>query len=348
MLGPLLFGVAAFVCILMAGGPLLKFVNYAFDGVPIPKLVYLFFLSLPPLIVVSLPMSMLIAALLGFGRLSNDSELTAMYAGGLSLWRIMLPILLLATFVSLVAVVFNERVVPWTVDEAYRMKESIGKGVREQRQIELPQYLNDRIVARVYADSFDPATKELKGVSAVFFDERSRVSRVASAPKAVYADDNNWTLYDATVHEIRPDQPAPSAHFREYRLRLLQPPSRIVDVGKKVADMSMRELRQTITYNNEYALPTSELWTAWWNRLSMPFAAVVFTLTGIPLAIRRSRTSSGLGFGVSIVIIFLYWLLWSYTTKLGNYGQLPPFVAAWFANGVGAVLGVVLLARAPK
>ena len=79
----------------------------------------------------------------------------------------------------------------------------------------------------------------------------------------------------------------------------------------------------------------------------MPFASVVFALIGLPLGVRPQRTSSGLGLGLSIVIIFLYYVIWSFSSRFGA-GLVPAFLASWSAHLLGLAVGGYLLSRAPK
>lgn len=348
LMGPLLFGVAAFVSILAASRPLLELTNLAFQGVPLFTLAWLFLLSLPPMVVLTLPMSMLLATLLGFGRLSTDSELVAMYAGGLSLYRAARPVLALAFVIMGLTILLNEAVVPWSIDAAKSLKTSLEQGAKEQRDFLLPQRKNGVLTAMIKASHFDPGSRIMNDVSAVFYEE-SRPVRVVYARAAKYQDEQNWLLFDAEMYELSPDHVAPLVRTREQSIRIQQNPAEFADASKKPTELSMKQLNRAIrraTLEGDSNL-ADEYRVAWWNRLAVPFASVVFAIIGLPLGLRSHRTSGGLGLGMSIVIIFLYWVVWNFSSKFGAT-QLPPFLASWLANLLGLGIGGLLVARAPK
>lgn len=352
LLGPMVFGVAAFVSILVAGRPLQDIMKLAFQGVEPALLVRLFLLLLPPIIVMTLPMSMLLATLMGFGRLSGDSETVAMYAGGVSLYRLAIPVVVLALAVMALTITVNEKVAPWSIDASDRLRDRIEGQVSQQKHValKLPQYAGNEVSGMVLADLFTPRTGVLESVKA--YEQRDGVpTRVLWAKKAVHKTDNHWKLTEGWYQDVGPNaKGSPLVAFAEWDITIQQTPAEIEAEGKKPAEMSMAQLTRKIASLNRdgRGAETNEYEVAWWNRLAMPFACVVFALVGLPLGLRPQRTSGGLGLGLSIVIIFLYWVVWYYTGNLGAKNVLPPFVASWFANFLGIGIGAALLVRAPK
>lgn len=350
LIWPMLFGIAAFVSILVAGKPLMELTKLAFEGVATRDVLTLFLLSLPALIVLTLPMSMLLSTLLGFGRLSGDSEMVAMYAGGLSLYRAMAPVLALALAVTAVTVALNEAVVPWSVDTANALKQRIEGQVKDQKEVELrlPQYNGSKLTGIIRAGKFAPRTGAMANVSVTYFDDGQPV-RIVFAKSATRKDDFHWVLRDGWYRDLA-DSSAPMGYFQQWNITVQQTLAEMRDQSKKPTEMSMAQLRRYIGALNRQGqiteIPQYEV--AWWNHLAVPFAAVVFAMIGVPLGIRPQRASGGLGLGLSIVIIFLYWVVWDYSSKLGGLGTLPPFIASWLANILGIGVGGALLARAPK
>jgi lipopolysaccharide export system permease protein len=84
------------------------------------------------------------------------------------------------------------------------------------------------------------------------------------------------------------------------------------------------------------------------DKLSLPFASLMFAVLGTPLGIRRHRSGKALGFGISILVIFGYYTLWHSMSILGENGMVPPFVAAWVANVVALMVGLWLTIRASR
>lgn len=352
LLGPLLFGVAAFVTILAAGGPLMELTKLAFQGVAGLDILTLFALSLPAFVVLTLPMSMLLAALLGFGRLSGDSEMVAMYASGMSLYRAAVPVVLLAALMTGLTIFLNEAVVPRSIEAANRLEDRLKAQVREQKQLELrlPQY-NGRSeeVGIVRAQTFDPRTGEMGKITVQYF-LRGVPVRVLYAESATRSSEYHWTLRNGWYRDLRPDSTAPAGSFTAWDLRIQQTLGEMEDQSRKPREMSLAQLQRHLglLHRQGRYSETPPYEVAWWNRFALPFACVVFALVGMPLGLRPHRTSGGLGLGMSIVIIFIYWVVWEYTGNMGAQGRLPPFVASWLANGLGLGVGLALLARAPK
>ena len=113
ILGPFIFGVAAFSSIFIGTSTLFKIAQYMTKfGAPFSVAVKLFFYSLPGIIALTFPMSMLLASLLSMGRLSGSSEIIAMKSSGVSFYRLTAPVFLVAFLVSVFTVVFNEKFVP--------------------------------------------------------------------------------------------------------------------------------------------------------------------------------------------------------------------------------------------
>jgi lipopolysaccharide export system permease protein len=249
-------------------------------------------------------------------------------------------------------VTINEKVAPWSIDEVDRLRDQIEGQVSQQKHqvLKLPQYASDEVTGMVLADLFTPRTGVLESVKA--YEQRNGVpTRVLWAKKAVHKTKNDWKLIGGWYQDVGPNaNGSPLVAFAEWDITIQQSAAEIEAEGKKPAEMSMAQLTRKIASLNRdgRGAETQEYEVAWWNRLAMPFASVVFALVGLPLGLRPQRTSGGLGLGLSIVIIFLYWVVWYYTGNLGAKNVLPPFVASWMANFLGIGIGTALLVRAPK
>ena len=113
LLGPLLFGIAAFTAVSLSVGAVFELVRrVAESGLPLLAAVNVLLLRLPSFLVLSFPMATLMATLLAYSRLSGSSELTALRSVGVSTRRMVLPALALALVMSLMTFVFNDAIVP--------------------------------------------------------------------------------------------------------------------------------------------------------------------------------------------------------------------------------------------
>ncbi|MCX7924454.1 MAG: LptF/LptG family permease, partial [Fimbriimonadales bacterium] len=201
LLPPLLFGVGLFTALVFAGGYVFMITEYAVKGVPLPLVIELALLYLPQIAVRTLPMGMLLATLLSFGRLSSDWEITAIRASGVSLRRMMAPVFWLSLLVSLAAIGFNETLVPWATERAAQIRASILEQLRltEQQAFGFPQFREGRLDSYVIvAGGRDPQTQELFQVTLLKYStgQQREPEVVLYAERARWDSENQWTLYN--------------------------------------------------------------------------------------------------------------------------------------------------------
>jgi len=88
--------------------------------------------------------------------------------------------------------------------------------------------------------------------------------------------------------------------------------------------------------------------TELFNRSAIPFAGVIFAIIGAPLGMQSHRSSSSVGLGISLVVILLYYAIYSFMLTLGRGGVINGFIAAWSPNIIGMLFGAILIFRARK
>jgi lipopolysaccharide export system permease protein len=345
---PFLVGVAAFTAILMGTNLLFQLAKLALSGVPLAKVLRLFFLGLPAFVVLTFPMSMLFSSLMAFGRLSGESEMVAMFASGISLYRMLIPVCIIAALVCGLTWEFNELVVPWASRSAETLKEEVGQ-VQPRTRVILPQYEpgGDRLIRLALASGYDSKKQALTDVNFMQFSH-GQLTFAVTAPTARFTGGKIWEFYDATVWEGEFTHKVKSVRYDIGRA-----PDEVKSGQPKPEQMTYEELRNYIRHQaddgirgplilqNEVELQ---------RKIALPFTSLVFAAVGAPLGIRPSRRSSGfgLGLGFSVLIIFAFYVMTSYLEVLGGQGGLDPVLAAWIPNLVTFGFGVVLLLRAPK
>lgn len=348
LLWPFLVGVAAFTAILMGTSMLFQLARMAAAGVPLLTVLKLFMLGLPALVVLTFPMSMLFSSLMAFARLSGESELVAMFASGINLFRMMVPILLLSLAVAAVTWQFNEEIVPRSSRSAVELRNEVNQ-VPAQTRITLPQYEDNKMVRLVLANEFDPARREMKGVFFLKFENEVPVLDV-SAPVALYDEDRGeWEFRNSTVRQITPDGVRYIKTDRAF-YNIGRRPEEIQRSKIKPEQMTYAELNDRIADLRRQGLPTQEDEVNLQRKLALPFTSLVFATIGVPLGIRPSRRASGfgIGLGLSIIVIFIFYVLSSYLAALGGGGIIDPAMAAWLPNLITLAFGLFLLARAPR
>lgn len=346
--GPFIFGVAAFSSIFIASSVLFRIAQYITKyGAPASSLIRLFIYSLPEIINYTFPMSMLLASLLSFGRLSASSEITAMKSGGIGFFRLAAPVFIVAFCVSIFSVVFAEKVVPasklaYSNIIYYEIEKNTKP--RAQDHIVIKSVSSGNIERLTYARRFDEGKGVLENVTIEEFD-RDQLISVQKAEKAEWAD-GKWILKNGMVYELSKDEGVSrTMRFNEQILPLDTKPRDVSREQKKPDQMTIKELRQHIHVLKSQYLSTDKYAMEMYQRVTIPMASLVFAMIGTPLGLQPQRSSSSIGLGLSIIIIFIYYTIMTLTTALGQGGAIPPLLAAWAPNLVGIAVGIWLMKK---
>ena len=349
--GPFFFGIAAFSSIFIGTNVLFRIAKYiAQYGAPVLAVVKLFLASLPEIIHYTLPMSMLLASLLAFGKHSASREIVAMRAGGISFARLMLPVIFVALIVTAVAFALGEYVVP-----ASRLayQSILRNEIEREAKPASEQHVVIKVVSRgelnqlIYARRFDEASGRMEEIVVQDF-EKGELARMEMADYAIYVE-GRWTLYNGQINELNSDgQISRVITFDKQQLPMLNPPKQLAANQKKPENMSIGELRQQIGVLKKQFEMTSRLKLELYQRYALPFSVLMCALIGSPLGLQPQRSSSSMGFGLSVVIVLIYYVFLSVCTTLGQSGKIPPLLAAWIPNLIGFSVGAFFIRKASR
>ena len=346
-----LFGICAFSAVFIGSGTLFRIARYITDyGASFPSVVKIFFYGLPSIIIWTFPMSMLLATLLTFGRLSSSSEITAMKSCGIGFSRIAAPAILLGFLVSQGAIAFNEYVVPWANTSYNNVLNYEIKGnleMKSQEHIILKDFADGKIKRLVYAREYNADLNQLLGVTLQDFDLDGKVSIVENADYAEW-DGRVWTLHNGMVYDITNGKTSHTMRFDKQQFPVSASPREIVREQKKPEELTMKELKAQIEIMRTQFVNTSKLETELYQRFSVPMASLVFALIGVPLGLQPTRNSSSMGFALSVIIIFLYYAIMTLSNAIARGGIIAPAYAVWIPNIIGLFAGLVLIRRASR
>ena len=345
-----IFGICAFSAVFIGSGTLFRIAQYITEyGASVTSVIKIFVLSLPGVVIWTFPMSMLLASLLTIGRLSGNSEITAMKSCGISFYRIATPAIILGAFVSVFAVGFNEYVVPWS-NEAYRnVLEYEIKGnlsPQSQEHIIIKEIKQGKIEKLVYARQFVAESNTMEGIAMQSF-EQGELKHVENAEYAEWKD-NMWTMHNGMIYDVADGKSQHTMRFDTQVLPINESPRQIVQSQKKPEEMTMKELSEQIGIMKSQYVNTSKLETELHQRMTIPMASLIFTLVGVPLGMQPNRNSSSMGFVMSIIIIFIYYSLMTMAGAIAQGGMVNPMLAVWLPNIVGLLAGGYLMRRMAK
>ena len=363
LLGPLLFGIAAFTAVSLSGGAGFELVRrVAESGLPVLAAVNVLLLRLPSFLVLSFPMATLMATLLAYSRLSGSSELTALRSVGVSTRRMVLPALALALVMSLLTFVFNDAIVPRAnLAATNSLERALGKAIATEQSdnalysrftdVKLPTGENVSVMTHIFF-----AKKFVKGV---MFDvtlldlSRDGYRQMLTALIGKWDDQKGmWEFTNGRITNIDiATGSTTSASFDRYLYPFTRDPIEVAqlptDASTMTVGQALRAERLLLEANN--TKEARRLRVRIQEKFAFPAICLVFGLIGSSLGVRpNSRTSRSQGFGISVLLIFGYYLMSFIFSSLGVTGTLMPFLAAWLPVLIGLAGGLWLLRQASR
>ncbi|MFW5897595.1 MAG: LptF/LptG family permease [Halanaerobium sp.] len=354
LIAPFLFGVAAFTGIFIGTDLIFELTEFYTEwGVDVFTLIRLFFLMLPEIIVLTFPMASLLGTIMAYNRLSGDSEITAMRAGGVSIISLVLPALIMGLITSGVTIGISEFLVPNANYQSEQIMYQARHGEqRPETQYDLFLTPMDSSTRRpdymLYAHSFNGENGVMEDVVVQSFEDGSPDS-VLQAERAEWLNDG-WHFYNGTVYFLDRENRQPALEFSTYRSREeIHSPTQAGKLGKDIDEMNIRELNEHIALKEEQGRTAYEERVEMHHRFSIPLASFIFALLAAPLGIKPQRSAgSATGFGISIIVIFIYYVLMTVGDALGSQGSIQPWLGAWLQNIVIFIVGAGMLVRTAK
>ena len=309
------------------------------------QVVAYFAYKIPLILFQVIPAGLLLATLITLIQLARNSELTAMMAGGVSLVRIVTPILVTAALFSAFSFALNEYVVPVTTERAETIKEVDVKGKKARTRTKIKdrwyKYPDGIYNLRVYRST----KKKIEGFSLFDINERFQIIRRIDAESGLWVEDG-WEFQNVTVRYFDRNRLVGTESHDVLRLDLGARPKDFATVPKEPDEMNYRELTAYIRRIEQEGLDVTPYRVALQGKLSFPLVGFIMALLAIPFALRTGRQGGvALGIGIAVILAAVFWIALSAMISLGNTGALPPLVAAWSAQVVFLALGAVLLVR---
>lgn len=353
VVGPFLGGMVFFTFIFLMFQALRLaeiFIVHGVSGVILLKMSALLALQFLP---AALPVAFLISVLMAFGRLSSDSELVAMKASGLGIWRLSAPVLLLSFAVGAFSLMLSTNWVPWAERESLDLTIRISN-TKVASSIKEGTFTSGFFDLLIYAEKVDTNTNRLKRV--FIYDERE-----AKNPMTVVA---KWgeiipvktptelgaaavlKLYDGSIHRSEiADKSYQKIEFGEYRLYLK------IDEGSpngswKPNMIPQNELIKVIKRTDLKTIEGREMRGEFWRRYSVAFSPILFVFLGIGFGTIRTRAVRAGAALVAFVTLLLYWTIQTYATLLIFEGRVPPALAMQLPNIAVSIAAIFAFRRA--
>lgn len=344
-LGGPFFGSLFVSTFILAAGNIIQTADMVVNkGVELAQVIMIFLLFLPYVLIFTIPISVLAAVLLGFGRLSGDNELTALRTSGMSIYKLIVPVFVCGFIISLMNVPLNDKVLPQSEFAARKLLKTVG--------IKHPAAM---LEPGIFVKGFKNYIIFIHGVNGntiedirIYEPQEGRPTRSIIARRGeIITEPGESTvklkLEDGTADEIVPDKPNDfyKLSFKEYFMTLnLEDGLGTGKIEKKAREKSIKELRGDIISLKKKKVSAVPLEVELHKKIALAFSNFVFVLAGIPLAITTHRREKFVGFGLAIVLFLVYWGIMLTGIALSIRGIVPAWAGVWSANALLSAVGI--------
>ena len=296
------------------------------------------------------PLSILLAVLITFGLLQRSNEITAIKATGISLYRIVVPVLIASMLVAGVLFLSDQLYLPYTNKRQDALRNQIkGKPaqtyLRPERQWMFGQHSDI-----YYYQFFDPDRDVFGGISVFQFDPSTfQITHRITADRARWSDKmGRW------VYEQGWERSLSGSAIESYRKfdaatypELTEAPAYFKKEIKQSSEMNYEELRRYIYDLEQSGFDVVRLRVQLQKKIAYPLITLVMAVLAIPFALSAGKRSALAGIATAIGIGVVYWTISGLFEAMGNLSQLPPAVAAWSPDLVFGLIGGYLILRIP-
>ncbi len=315
---------------------------------------YLFNLT-PSMVYLITPLSVLITVLVVFGGLNRSNELTAMKATGISVYRIVVPILAIASVLAVSLFFFDETYIPG----ANRRQEAL-RAVIKGRPAQTFQRPDEKWMFGIekpglpghifYYQFFDPDHDRFANISVFTFKPGTfeLQKRLFAASATWDAGRSAWVFKQGWQRSFAGDEVQDYNTFTSTTVGgLVEQPQYFKRDPRQSSEMSFAELSRYIHGLRQSGFDTMRLRVQLNHKLAYPLITLVMAVLAVPFALSMGRSGSLAGVAVAIGVAIVYWVTSSTLEAMGNVNVLPAMLAAWSPDLLFALVGSYLLLRTP-
>jgi LPS export ABC transporter permease LptG/LPS export ABC transporter permease LptF len=301
------------------------------------------------------PLAVLVSVLVTFGVLNRNSEIIAMKATGISIYRLVVPVVGIAAILAVSLFLFDDSYLP----QANRRQEAL-RNIIKGRPAQTVLHPEQRWIfgqpnagepGRIfYYQFFDPVKQEFANLSVFEFDPSTfAITRRIFASRVYWdSDRGTWSFQNGWERDIQGEN---STAYREFTqttfAELHEDPGYFTKEEKQSQEMNFGELERYISALRQSGFDTMRLRVALWHKLADPLVAIVMAGLAIPFALSMGKRGSLTGIAVAIGVALTYFVADSLFRALGNVNYLPAAIAAWSPLVLFGLVGGYLLLRTP-
>jgi len=293
---------------------------------------------IPYIFVLTLPIGTLLATLLVIGEMGSAYELVAIKAAGISMYRVASPLLRLGLFVSIVALLLAELVVPRSNEARAQILQVSPSGFLGGQMHHITR--QDRAGYILYAGYYDRAERRARNVAIVQVTGDKARRRIDA--EEMQWDEEGWLLLSATDRTLTEDDGKLTTHPRMRLPTLTIRPEDLTRVDKLPEQMSFLELSDYIERMRLVGGNASRWLVDLHLKIAFPFASLMMVWLGFPVAARTWRGGKAIYIGLTLIIGFLFFVCVRSGQALGRSGDINSVLGAWGADALFFVIGLLL------
>ncbi len=361
---PMIFAISAFTVISLSVGVMFDLIRKIVEfGLPLFLALKVLFFSLPSFLVLSFPMAVLLSTLLAYGKLSSNSELLALKSLGIKTSRIISPAIALSIFMTGLTFYFNDNLVPRSNKLAETtLRAGMGSsfsgetqkynimfaryGSRINASSKKPTKSNTHLTHIFYASLFE--NNIMKGVTVLDYS-REDIQQILKADSAKFDKKNSsWIFSKGSIVSIDPRGQTTNIKFKEYTYPFVEGPLELAKVPKDATEMTLKQALEAekIYKKTGNQKEIRRIQVRIQEKFTLPFACLVFGLIGSSLGSKSNlRSSKSQGFGLSVILILIYYVMSFIFSSFGVKGILTPILAAWLPVLISLAGGIYLLRK---
>jgi lipopolysaccharide export system permease protein len=299
-------------------------------------------LLIPRFLVYSLPIASLLAVLITTGIASKWNETLIVRASGGSLKRLFLSFLVVGLLITLLGFFLNEVVVPASTRKASWIRNvKILKRSQRITYSERALWMRGLDGSLIRIGDFVEDKDSVLNVSIFNFDPGFRLIRRIEAKRAEWVG-NGWVFRDVIVYELNEGT---TQRFRRLFSTTIEEPRIFREEMRRPEEMSFAELYRYYSRLEKAGFRNTKYVIRLYEKLTYPIINFIMVLFGLSLALNTGRGGGIWSAGIGVLVIVLFWFVYTLSISLGNTGVIPPWSAPWIAPLLFGVAGSLLFVK---
>ncbi|MEM1268702.1 MAG: LptF/LptG family permease [Bacteroidota bacterium] len=300
---------------------------------------------LPEIIKLISPLALFLAAVFLTARMAADLQLTALFASGVSLYRLLRPYLLVGLVWTGFMVWFNGWVVPVTNEVRIEFEAQYFKDTGGRRADVNNLHVQTSPGSLMAVGFYDQRTQVAYRISIQQFDQESRLQRRVDARNMTWIDSlTTWRMADAVVRTFDQSEVRQESALLDTTLQVL--PRDLARTAHDVERLTLPEAAQYVDQLQRSGAPNiGRPLVGLYSKVAYPFASVILLLIGVPMAAKRRRGGQAIQLGIALFVAFGYLAAVKLTEPFGYAGDLSPLLTVLLPHGLFFVLGLLTLWR---